>query len=373
MHMHFQAASIAGSASDPPEEVVAIPSIAELLQIHSVAAATAMVKPAVARDAALTTVAATTDAIATSTFDKDRPMFGSRLESKQATAEAKVKEHAAGVAAAAKLSAEVDSEAVESIAVPSKRSKQAFERVLEAELATNPAGFAALAAFTEQINVAAGALKIGAICMWMDPAKAADAPAVKVQVAGATDPSTGLISIKVWTESIDTKGPYTEGFTTEAMASRIDLSGGVPKPKQPIPAGLLTRAEQHQWLIAEGAKALEKVVPLLRKIEARGLKCSMQLQLLVAFLKSCDSASRKVFGDYLGDFRDLLDLVRFTFKGMSVAAVTWVYQAVEDEPDFEIVVLKNRLDPRLPAPAGYRDTCVVVLVVVFSVGSGCVR
>ena len=99
----------------------------------------------------------------------------------------------------------------------------------------------------------------------------------------------------------------------------------------------------------------------------------MQLQLLVAFLKSCDSASHKDFGDYRGDFRDLLDLVRFTFKGMSVAAVTWVYQAVEDEPDFEIVVLKNRLDPRLPAPAGYRDTCVVVLVVVFSVGSGCVR
>ena len=358
MHMHFQAASIAGSASDPPEEVVAIPSIAELLQIHSVAAATAMVKPAVARDAALTTVAATTDAIATSTFDEDRPMFGSRLESKQATAETNAKEHAAGVAAAAKLSAEVDSEAVESIAVPSKRSKLAFERLLEAELANNPAGFAALAEFTEQINVAAGALKIGAICMWMDPAKAADAPAVKVQVAGATDPSTGLISIKVWTESIDTNKPYAEGFTTDAMASRKDLSGGVPKPKQPIPAGLLTRAEQHQWLIVEGAKALEKVVPLLRKIEAKGLKCSMQLQLLIAFLKAWDSTSRKVFGEYRGDFRDLLDLVRFTFKGMNVAAVTWVYQAVEDEPDFEIVVLKNRLDPRLPAPAGYRDTCV---------------
>ena len=228
--MHFQAASIAGSASDPPEEVVAIPSIAELLQIHSVAAATAMVKPAVARDAALTTVAATTDAIATSTFDKDRPMFGSRLESKQGTAEASAKEHAAGVAAAAKLSAEVDSEAVESIAVPSKRSKQAFERVLEAELATNPAGFAALAAFTEQINVAAGALKIGAICMWMDPAKAADAPAVKVQVAGATDPSTGLIAIKVWTESILVAKPYTEGFTPMPWPRGRIFPVGCPSP-----------------------------------------------------------------------------------------------------------------------------------------------
>jgi hypothetical protein len=343
-----------------------------------VAAATAIVKPTAARDAALTTASDTSDAIDAidySTFDKDKPMFGSRLKSKHAMAKANAEVLAASVDAAAKLSAEVDSEyyseAVKSIAELSKRSKQKFERLLVDELATNPAGFTDLAAFTERVNMAAGIkadeLKIGDKCTWIDSSKAG-ALAVKVEVSGSADPSTGLISIKVWTESDIVQQSYTEGFTTEAVASRKDLYGGVPKPKQPIPTGLLTRAEQHRWLIIEGAKARKKVVLLLRKIEKMGLKCSMQLQLLDADLKSVHSASRKVFGDNCGDFRELLDLVRFTFKGVNMAAVVWVYEAVWDEPDFEILVLKNRLDPRLPAPAGYRDTCVVVLV-LFAVGS----
>jgi hypothetical protein len=57
-----------------------------------------------------------------------------------------------------------------------------------------------------------------------------------------------------------------------------------------------------------------------------------------------------------GDFSRLLDISRFTIECSNPDLIASTLEAVELEKHLSLLRLKNRLDLRLEAPGGYRDT-----------------